>query len=191
MLDNLKKYDIGRASGSPRRRELLEGLGLSFRVEVIKGIKECYPPTLPVDEVPEYLSRLKSHAYNVTGNELLITADTVVVLGGELIGKPHSEQEAREMLHKLSGNTHTVVTGVTIATVHGSASFSCKSQVEFAVLTDEEIDYYVDRYQPLDKAGSYGIQDWIGYMGIKGINGSFYNVMGLPVQRLYSVLKSM
>ena len=117
MLDNLKKYDIVLASGSPRRRELLEGLGLSFRVEVIKGIKECYPPTLPVDEVPEYLSRLKSHAYNVTGNELLITADTVVVLGGELIGKPHSEQEAREMLHKLSGNTHTVVTGVTIRSV--------------------------------------------------------------------------
>ncbi len=191
MLDNLKKYDIVLASGSPRRRELLAGLGIKFRIELLKGIKEDYPQDLPVEQVPEYLSRLKSHAYKVTGNELLITADTVVILDGEVIGKPHDEAQARAMLRKLSGHVHTVVTGVTVATVDSTVSFSCKSQVEFAQLDDDEIAYYVDRFHPLDKAGSYGIQEWIGYMGIKGITGSFYNVMGLPVQRLYTVLKPM
>lgn len=190
MLDNLKKYNIILASGSPRRKELLEGLGVDFRVEVVNGIEETYPHHLPVEEIPVYLSRLKAHAYQANANDLIITADTVVILNGKVIGKPHDEAEAKRMLSELSGNVHTVVTGVTVFTADRVESLSCSSEVEFAPLSDEEIDYYVENYRPLDKAGSYGIQEWIGYMGIKGIKGSFYNVMGLPVQRLYALLKT-
>ena len=176
MLDNLKKYNIILASGSPRRKELLEGLGVDFRVEVVNGIEETYPHDLPVAEIPVYLSRQKAHAYQANANDL--------------IGKPHDEAEAKRMLSELSGNVHTVVTGVTVFTADRVESIGCSSEVEFAPLSDEEIDYYVENYRPLDKAGSYGIQEWIGYMGIKGIKGSFYNVMGLPVQRLYALLKT-
>ena len=190
MLDNLKKYNIILASGSPRRKELLEGLGVDFRVEVVNGIEETYPHHLPVEEIPVYLSRLKAHAYQANANDLIITADTVVILNGKVIGKPHDEEEAKRMLSELSGNVHTVVTGVTVFTADRVESIGCSSEVEFAPLSDEEIDYYVENYRPLDKAGSYGIQEWIGYMGIKGIKGSFYNVMGLPVQRLYALLKT-
>ena len=190
MLDNLKKYNIILASGSPRRKELLEGLGVDFRVEVVNGIEEIYPHALPVAEIPVYLSRLKAHAYQANANDLIITADTVVILNGKVIGKPHDEAEAKRMLSELSGNVHTVVTGVTVFTADRVESIGCSSEVEFAPLSDEEIDYYVENYRPLDKAGSYGIQEWIGYMGIKGIKGSFYNVMGLPVQRLYALLKT-
>lgn len=190
MLDNLKKYNIILASGSPRRKELLEGLGVDFRVEVVNGIEETYSHDLPVAEIPVYLSRLKAHAYQANANDLIITADTVVILNGKVIGKPHDEVEAKRMLSELSGNVHTVVTGVTVFTTDRVESLSCSSEVEFAPLSDEEIDYYVENYRPLDKAGSYGIQEWIGYMGIKGIKGSFYNVMGLPVQRLYALLKT-
>ena len=137
-----------------------------------------------------YLSRLKAHAYQANANDLIITADTVVILNGKVIGKPHDEAEAKRMLSELSGNVHTVVTGVTVFTADRVESIGCSSEVEFAPLSDEEIDYYVENYRPLDKAGSYGIQEWIGYMGIKGIKGSFYNVMGLPVQRLYALLKT-
>ncbi|MDY5068969.1 MAG: Maf family protein, partial [Sodaliphilus sp.] len=149
-----------------------------------------YPHDLPVAEIPVYLSRLKAHAYQANANDLIITADTVVILNGKVIGKPHDEAEAKRMLSELSGNVHTVVTGVTVFTADRVESLSCSSEVEFAPLSDEEIDYYVENYRPLDKAGSYGIQEWIGYMGIKGIKGSFYNVMGLPVQRLYALLKT-
>lgn len=190
MLDNLKKYIIILASGSPRRRELLEGLGVDFRVEVVKGIEETYPADLPVEEIPLFLSKLKAHAYQAKVNDLIITADTVVILDGEVIGKPKDEAQAKRMLAALSGHTHTVVTGVTVSTASRVETFGCCSEVEFAPLTDEEIEYYVAHYRPLDKAGSYGIQEWIGYMGIKGIRGSFYNVMGLPVQRLYALLKT-
>lgn len=190
MLDNLKKYNIILASGSPRRKELLEGLGVDFCVEVVNGIEETYPHDLPVAEIPVYLSRLKAHAYQANANDLIITADTVVILNGKVIGKPHDEAEAKRMLSELSGNVHTVVTGVTVFTADRVESIGCSSEVEFAPLSDEEIDYYVENYRPLDKAGSYGIQEWIGYMGIKGIKGSFYNVMGLPVQRLYALLKT-
>lgn len=190
MLDNLKKYNIILASGSPRRKELLEGLGVDFSVEVVNGIEETYPHDLPVAEIPVYLSRLKAHAYQANANDLIITADTVVILDGKVIGKPHDEAEAKRMLSRLSGNVHTVVTGVTVFTADRVESIGCSSEVEFAPLFDEEIDYYVKNYLPLDKAGSYGIQEWIGYMGIKGIKGSFYNVMGLPVQRLYALLKT-
>ncbi len=190
MLDNLKKYDVVLASASPRRRELLAGLGIDFRIEVIKGIEETYPDSLPTDKIPEYLSQLKAHAYKLTPGELLITADTVVILDGEVIGKPCDEADACAMLRKLAGNTHTVITGVTVSTLERTVSFSSHSQVEFAPLTDDEISYYVTHYHPLDKAGSYGIQEWIGYAAVKGITGSFYNVMGLPIQRLYTALKS-
>lgn len=190
MLDNLKKYNIILASGSPRRKELLEGLGVDFCVEVVNGIEETYPHDLPVEEIPVYLSRLKAHAYQANANDLIITADTVVILNGKVIGKPHDEAEAKRMLSELSGNVHTVVTGVTVFTADRVESIGCSSEVEFAPLSDEEIAYYVENYRPLDKAGSYGIQEWIGYMGIKGIKGSFYNVMGLPVQRLYALLKT-
>lgn len=190
MLDNLKKYSVILASGSPRRKELLEGLGVNFRVEVVKGIEETYPEDLPVEEIPVYLSRLKAQAYAVQSGELIITADTVVILGGKVIGKPQDAADAKQMLSQLSENVHTVVTGVTISTKDRVESFGCSSEVEFAPLSDEEIEYYVENYSPFDKAGSYGIQEWIGYMGIKGINGSFYNVMGLPVQRLYALLKT-
>lgn len=190
MLTNLDKYDIVLASGSPRRRELLQGLGINFRVHVLKGIDETYPEDLPAEQIPEYLSRLKAHAYQVTPGELLITADTVVILDGHVLGKPHSPAEASEMLHALSGHTHTVVTGVTVTTAERSESLSNATQVTFGSLSDEEIDYYIEHYKPFDKAGAYGIQEWIGYTGITGIVGSFYNVMGLPVQRLYSLLKT-
>lgn len=190
MLDNLKKYNIILASGSPRRKELLEGLGVDFRVEVMKGIEETYPADLPVEKIPLFLSKLKAHAYQPKANDLIITADTVVILDGEVIGKPKDEAQAKRMLAALSGRTHTVVTGVTVHTASRVETFGCSSEVEFAPLSEEEIAYYVSHYRPLDKAGSYGIQEWIGYMGIKGIKGSFYNVMGLPVQRLYALLKT-
>lgn len=191
MLEHLKKYDIVLASNSPRRRELLSGLGIDFRVELIQGIDETYPASLLAEQVPEYLARLKAKAYNVTGNKLLITADTIVILNNEILGKPHDEAEAHHMLHKLSGKTHSVVTGVTVTTADKVSTFSCKSEVEFAELSDEEIEHYINLCHPMDKAGGYGIQEWIGYMGIKGIKGSFYNVMGLPVQRLYTLLKTL
>ena len=190
MLDNLKKYDVVLASASPRRRELLSGLGVDFRIELLKDIEETYPENLPAEEIPVFLSKLKANAYQITDNELLITADTVVILDGDVIGKPKDEDEACKMLGRLSGNTHVVVTGVTITTANRVESFSCRSEVEFAPLDEDEINYYVENFHPLDKAGSYGIQEWIGYMGIKGMNGSFYNVMGLPVQRLYTILKT-
>ena len=190
MLDNLKHYNVILGSGSPRRKELLAGLGIDFRVEVMKGIEETYPADLAVEEIPLYLSQLKAHAYQPQPGDMIITADTVVILHGKVIGKPKDEADAKHMLAQLSGNVHTVVTGVTVSTHDRVESFSCISKVEFAPLTAEEIDYYVKKYRPFDKAGSYGIQEWIGYMGIKGISGSFYNVMGLPVQRLYAMLKT-
>lgn len=190
MLDNLQKYDIVLASNSPRRRELLAGLGLDFRVGVLNGVDENYPSTLPVREVAEYIARAKAQAYRLTPHELLITADTVVIAGDEILGKPADVADARRMLRLLSGRSHEVVTGVTVTTRERTEAFSCISRVEFDRLTDDEIDYYVARYAPMDKAGAYGIQEWIGYIGVRGIVGSFYNVMGLPVQRLYQVLKT-
>ena len=190
MLDNLQKYDIVLASNSPRRRELLAGLGLDFRVGVLSGVDENYLSTLPVREVAEYIARAKAQAYRLTPHELLITADTVVIAGDEILGKPADAADARRMLRLLSGRSHEVVTGVTVTTRERTEAFSCISRVEFDRLTDDEIDYYVARYAPMDKAGAYGIQEWIGYIGVRGIVGSFYNVMGLPVQRLYQVLKT-
>ena len=189
MLDNLSKYDIVLGSNSPRRRELMAGLDIPFTVSTISGIEETYPADMPVQQIPEYLSRLKAAAYPIEPHELLITADTVVVLDGELIGKPHDLADAARLLHRLSGKTHTVVSGVCVTTADRQVSFTATTDVTFAPLTDDEIDFYVNRYQPLDKAGAYGVQEWIGYIAVESIHGSFYNVMGLPVKRLYDLLK--
>ena len=179
------------ASNSPRRRELLSGLGLEYEVHTLSGIDESYPEGLSMEEIPQYISRKKAAAYTLGADELLITADTIVWLNGEVLGKPADEAEARQILHKLSGKTHQVVTGVTLTTSLLHQSFSSVSQVTFAQLSDDEIDYYVTHYRPLDKAGAYGIQEWIGYIGVTSIEGSYFNVMGLPVQRLYTEMKKL
>ena len=179
------------ASNSPRRRELLSGLGLEYEVHTLSGIDESFPEGLSMEEIPQYISRKKAAAYTLGADELLITADTIVWLDGEVLGKPADEAEARQILHKLSGKTHQVVTGVTLTTSLLHHSFSSVSQVTFAQLSDDEIDYYVTHYRPLDKAGAYGIQEWIGYIGVTSIEGSYFNVMGLPVQRLYTEMKKL
>lgn len=194
MLTNLQKYRIVLGSNSPRRKELLAGLDLDFEVEVIPGIDESYPENLSSEEIAIHIARQKSEAYldKMTDNELLITADTIVITYGEqieVIGKPTDREDAINMLRSLSDRVHEVVTGVCLTTKEKSVSFAVSSAVSFAHLDEDEIIYYVDKYRPFDKAGSYGIQEWIGYVGIEAINGSFYNVMGLPVQKLYQELK--
>ena len=202
------------ASNSPRRRELLTGLGLEYEVRTLPGLDESYPEGLSMEEIPQYISRKKAAAYSLEADELLITADTIVYLEGEVLGKPADEEEAKQMLRKLSGKTHQVVTGVTLKTPSNSpsmgrtpgegslplegeggrgssVSFASVSQVTFAQLSEAEIDYYVTHYHPLDKAGAYGIQEWIGYIGVTSIEGSYFNVMGLPVQRLYTEMKKL
>lgn len=179
------------ASNSPRRRELLKGLDVDFGVEVIKGIEEAYPNNLPVEQIPQYIAREKASAYNVKDNEVLLTADTIVVLNGEIMGKPHDHADARRMLHELSGHTHHVITGVCLTTTKKQKVFAETTAVTFRELSDSEIDYYIDKYRPFDKAGAYGIQEWIGYVGVSRIEGSFYNVMGLPVERVYEELKAL
>lgn len=173
------------ASHSPRRQELLKGLGVDFSVNVINGIDESYPATMPKEEVAEHLAVKKYEAYTVGEDELLITADTIVVVDDEILGKPKDVADARRMLRTISGRTHKVVTGVCLATATECRSFSVVTEVTFRQLRDSEIDYYVERYKPFDKAGAYGIQEWIGYVGVEGIRGSYYNVMGFPVQRVY------
>lgn len=172
------------ASNSPRRKELLKAMEIDFEVRLQAGIDESYPEDLGMTAIPEYISRQKAAAYNIGSEELLITADTIVYLDGEVLGKPAGAKEACEMLAKLSGRTHQVVTGVTIRTTERIRTFSCVTDVTFATLTMEQIQHYVTKYKPFDKAGAYGIQEWIGCVGVTGINGSYYNVMGLPVQRL-------
>ncbi|CDE61485.1 MAG: Maf-like protein [Parabacteroides sp.] len=191
MLENLAAYRIILGSNSPRRRELLAGLDLSFDVHVIPGLEENYPDSLQPQEIPVFLSKQKAEAYLSTLEDqvLLITADTIVWNETEVIGKPKDREDAIRMLRSLSGHEHQVVTGVCLTTTKKQETFSVVSSVRFASLTDEEIIYYVDKYKPFDKAGAYGIQEWIGYVGVESISGSFYNVMGLPVQRLYQELK--
>ena len=175
-LENLSKYRVILGSNSPRRRELLADLGVQFEVMVLKGIDESYPHDLPTGIIKD--------------NELVITSDTIVVLDGKVYGKPSDETDARRMLGELSGRVHQVITGVTISTRERRSSFHVVSDVEFACLSSDEIEYYVSNYRPLDKAGAYGIQEWIGSIGVRNISGSFYNVIGLPVQRLYAELKT-
>ncbi len=183
------------ASNSPRRRELLAGLDLDFEVQVMKGIDESYPDGLGMREIAEHISLKKAEAYTLAEDELLITADTIVWLDGEVLGKPRDEADAVCMLRKLSGKTHQVITGVTlrwnVSEGMHSSTFSCITDVTFAELSDEQINYYVRKYRPMDKAGAYGIQEWIGYVGVTGLNGSYYNVMGLPIQRLVEELRRL
>ena len=184
------KYKLILASNSPRRKELLAGLGVPFEVRVLQDIDEHYPENLPVNEVARYIAKEKADAYRriVAADELIITADTVVIVGDEILGTPMDEADAVRMLRLLSGRTHQVTTGVCLLTAEKERCFDVTTDVTFKTLTDEEIHYYVNRYRPFDKAGAYGIQEWIGYIGVTGLNGSYYNVMGLPVQRIYQEL---
>ena len=192
MLDNLKKYNIVLASNSPRGKELLQRMGVNFKVRTLFGIDESYPDSLRGEDIVRYISRNKAQAYrsSMAPNELLITADTIVYVEGEVMGKPKTAEQAKEMLHKLSGKSHQVITGVTIVTADRTEDFGVTSQVKFAEITDEEINFYVDNYLPFDKAGAYGIQEWIGIVAVEEIKGSYFNVVGLPVQRLYQKLKT-
>lgn len=184
----MKSYQIILASQSPRRRELLAGLGLDFTATVVSGVDETYPDNLSAAAVPEYIAQKKATGYAVKDNELLITADTLVRADTEILGKPKNADEARRMLQLLSGRSHQVTTGVCMKTVSKEVHFSVTTEVTFKRLTTDEIDYYVTRYKPFDKAGAYGIQEWIGYIGVTSLHGSYYNVMGLPVQRIYQEL---
>lgn len=191
LHEKLQPYRLLLASQSPRRRELIAGSGIPFTLTAKYDCEEHYPATLAAEEVPAYLSRLKSEAYPeaLAENDILLTADTVVILEGEVLGKPKDRADAILMLGRLADNRHTVITGVTLRTATRTETFSARSDVWFRPLTEEEITYYVDTCKPFDKAGSYGIQEWIGYVGIERIDGSFYNVMGLPIQRLYLELE--
>lgn len=191
MLANIKKYNIVLASKSPRRKELLDMLDIPFEIRVKDGIDESYPEDLPAVEVAEYLSRLKGKAYaeDITANEMVITADTIVILDGKIFGKPKDEKDAVDMLMTLQGRTHTVASGVCVASKDRIRSFTTTTDVTFAPLSREEAEWYVRKYRPLDKAGAYGIQEWIGCAAVARIDGSFYNVMGLPVHQLYNLLK--
>ena len=197
MGDERKSFwmvkQIVLASNSPRRRELLAGLGFPFEVRVLEGIDESYPHDLPVSEVALYIAGKKAEAYRqaITDDELIITADTVVIVGDEILGKPVDEADAVRMLRELSGRPHQVTTGVCLLSSEQESRFAVTTDVTFKTLTDEEIQYYVSHYKPFDKAGAYGIQEWIGYIGVTGLHGSYYNVMGLPVQRIYSELQRM
>ena len=193
MLGNLDKCQIILASNSPRRKELMSGLGVDYVVRTLPDVDESYPADLAGAAIPEYISRKKADAYRsiMQPGELLITADTIVWLDGKVLGKPEGREGAVEMLRSLSGKSHQVFTGVCLTTTEWQKSFTAASDVEFDVLSEEEIRYYVDKYQPMDKAGAYGVQEWIGYIGVKSISGSFYNIMGLPIQKLYGELKKL
>ncbi len=186
MFENLNKYHIILASNSPRRRELLGGLGIAFEVKVLPDIEENYPHDLPVTEIAQFIAAEKAAAYQkvMAASDLIITADTVVIVGQEVLGKPVDVADARRMLHALSGRKHQVITGVCLTTIDGQRRFSVSTDVAFKELSDEEIDYYIEHYRPFDKAGAYGIQEWIGYVGVTGLEGSYFNVMGLPIQRI-------
>ena len=179
------------ASNSPRRKELLRGLGIDFEVRLIRDIDESFPATLPVSDVAVHISKAKATAYldTMAENEVVLTADTVVVCDGQILGKPQDAEDARCMLGLLSGKSHEVITGVTLSTLQWQRSFAVTTMVWFKELTADEIGFYVDSYRPFDKAGAYGIQEWIGYVGVQRIEGSYFNVMGLPVQRIYEELK--
>ena len=193
LQDRLKNHRLILASASPRRRELLAACDIDFTLAEKFECEESFPADLEADKVAEYLSQLKSNAYPhaLKEGDILLTADTVVIAGGEILGKPKDSADAERMLKILSGATHKVVTGVTLRTPSRTISFSAESLVTFRVLENEEIEYYIEKYRPLDKAGAYGIQEWIGYTAIEGLQGSFYNVMGLPVQKVCIALKEL
>jgi septum formation protein len=193
MLDNLKKYKVVLASNSPRRKELLSGLGIDYEVKTLPDIDESFPEGLTEVETATYIARAKADVYRniMQSDELIITADTIVWLDGEVMGKPLDGEDARRMLRALSGKTHQVITGVCLMAIDSQKAFATVTDVTFCHLSEEEIDYYVERYRPMDKAGSYGIQEWIGFVGVESISGSYFNVMGLPIQRLYTELKKL
>lgn len=193
MLDNLHSYHIILASGSPRRKELLSGIGIDYEVKLLPDIDESYPQSLTGEEIPIFIAKEKAAAYQqqMKSDELIITADTIVWIDNKVLGKPHSEEEAKAMLRLLSGKTHQVITGVCLTTTNFQRSFATTSEVTFTTLSETEIEHYVNDYHPMDKAGAYGIQEWIGYIGVESIKGSYFNVMGLPVQRLYRELKKL
>lgn len=186
----MAKYKVILSSNSPRRKELFAGLGIDFEVRVISGIDESYPSDIPLKDVPQYIAKEKAAAYDIATDELVVTADTVVIVDNEILGKPVDEDEARKMLRKLSGRSHEVITGVCLTTCELQRSFVVTSEVTFKKLSEEEIEYYVKNYHPLDKAGAYGIQEWIGYIGVTSLYGSYFNVMGMPVQRIYEELRN-
>ena len=191
MIERInERYKIILASNSPRRRELLAGLGLQFEVRVLADIDENYPPTLPATQIAKYIAHKKAEANRaiMAKNEMIITADTIVVVDDMVMGKPADDADAIRMLSTLSGKTHKVITGVCITTLNKQTVFDVTTGVTFKTLTDEEINYYITHFHPTDKAGAYGIQEWIGYIGVTGLEGSYYNVMGLPVQRIYDEL---
>lgn len=190
MLLNTKKYNLILASKSPRRKQLMEQLGYEF-TQLTKDIDESFPDNIPANEVAEYLSRKKAEAFKnkLGNNDLVITSDTIVIHESKILGKPKNEKEAQSMLQKLSGKTHEVVTGVCLQSKTKIESFSVITIVEFDTLKNEEIDYYIKNYQPFDKAGSYGIQEWVGLIGVKNIIGSFYNVMGFPTKEVYEAIE--
>jgi septum formation protein len=181
------KYNFILASKSPRRQELLRSLGIQFRIMVQDG-DEDYPDSLPKEEIPVFLARQKAQHFiqKLDKNDLLITADTIVWLNGAVLGKPRNKTEAIKTLQNLSGQEHQVISGVCLSSVQKQKSFYSVTNVKFKELSLFEIEYYIDEFKPYDKAGSYGIQEWIGYIGITHIEGSFYNVMGLPIQQLYT-----
>ena len=190
------KLNIILGSQSPRRRELMSGLDIPYRAISIDA-DESYPQELEGGDIPIYISRAKARAYiaHLHDDDLLITADTIVWLNGKMLGKPHDESEAREMIRQLAGKVHQVYTGVTFTRmIDGAAvmeSLVDKTDVTFRSLSEEEIAYYVENYKPLDKAGAYGVQEYIGYIGVSGMNGSYFNVMGFPIARVYEVLKRL
>lgn len=193
MLNNLQNYRILLASNSPRRQELLRNMGVDFEVVAKNGVDESYPDTIKAKNVPEYLAKKKASAYSdllSDGKTILITADTVVVVDKQILGKPHTEAEACSMLKQLQGNSHRVLTGVAITSRDKQVSFTVKTKVMMRNLSEEIIKHYVAKYRPLDKAGAYGIQEWIGLVGIDHIEGSYHNVMGLPTQRLFMELEN-
>jgi septum formation protein len=189
MLNNLKDYQIILASQSPRRHQMLKELGLIFEIRT-KEVEEVYPEGLEPEQIPVYLSELKAKALEVdlASNELVITADTIVCVDDWILGKPKDRDDAVKMLNALSNRSHQVISGVCLMSKEKKISFSTVTNVHFKALSDEEIDYYIDNYKPFDKAGAYGIQEWIGFIGIDGIEGSYFNVVGLPIQRLYQEL---
>ncbi len=191
LHDRLKDFRLILASQSPRRQQLLADAGLKYELAPRFECDEVFPDDMAADDVAGYLSRLKSEAYpaELGESDILLTADTVVVVDNDILGKPASREEAIAMISSLSGRRHKVITGVTLRRKSAAKTFSVCSDVVFRALSAEEIAYYVDEYRPMDKAGAYGIQEWIGYVGIERIEGSFYNVMGLPVQRVYVELQ--
>lgn len=189
--ESLLGHHLILASNSPRRKNLLSGIDVDYEIKIVPDIDESYPEHLVHEEIPSFLAKKKALAYKtlMKENTLLITADTVVLLHDRILGKPSCQEEARQMLRDLSGETHRVVTGVCLTSLQKQVTFSDTAKVTFGLLTDDEIAYYVEKYNPIDKAGAYGVQEWIGYIGVERIEGSYFNVMGLPIYKVYHELQ--